>query len=141
MADIAPVGKVLFRRGNAPTPTCPLCNNAETNVHLWQCGNSEIGEIFESGYESIEAMLSIGPLPFKHYILRQMRILREGIMNNRHAEEMDDYAGQQALLQQSKFGVIAGIWGFYHIKVVNLLNEHFGNTRISSVHWVAKIIL
>jgi hypothetical protein len=61
MADIAPVGTTLYRRRQEVSVHCPLCQQEETNTHIWTCPHEGIRTIFMWGYEKIFHMLYKGP--------------------------------------------------------------------------------
>ena len=46
MANIGPVGKVMFRRKEREDPQCPKCQEDETNMHVAQCRGADSDEVF-----------------------------------------------------------------------------------------------
>lgn len=113
-SDIAPVGKILRRRGKSGMSHCPLCQGEEeTNVHLWTCSNDKLQDIFSKGMEHIKQQLQQGPECYKNFLFGQIALLRMGEEENTtETDWMEPY--KQIFIQQKQLGTWASLWGFYH---------------------------
>ena len=80
MANIGPVGKVMFRRKEREDLQCPKCQEEETNMHVAQCRGADSDNVFTTTMEGVDKWLRQSP--------KQMAIaIRELILAFREARE------------------------------------------------------
>lgn len=140
MANIAPVGRTLKRRGKADSVHCPLCNMEESNIHIWMCPHLSLKEIRGQGLDKLFTVLQTGPRPFQTFLMTQLYTVCGNNASVGH-EEHTNGVWRQALEKQQNFSVWASVWGFYHVSVTQLLGEFFANTRIDATRWISKSVL
>lgn len=139
MANLAPVGTKLYRRGVSASSHCPLCQGEEDNMHIWSCMHEEIGEIFRKGCDKVAAILFQGPDPFRKYMMTVMCNMRSNLRELEEVAVNLEPKWHRAITSQIQLGVNAGMWGFYHSLVVQLVEDFFQETRIIAKNWIAKI--
>jgi len=80
MANIGPVGKVMFRQKEREDPQCSKCQDEETNMHVAQCRGADSDDVFKTTMEGVDEWLKQSP--------KQMAIaIRELILAFREARE------------------------------------------------------
>lgn len=139
MADIAPVGKILVRRGCEKSSHCPLCQCEEDNLHIWKCQHEQIQDIFSQGLQEVNRLLVNGPGFFSTYLrllLMDLRIPTE--LNRNHETEN---RGCEHITSQMQLGVWATLWGVYHKDLVSSIEEFFNGTRRSGKIWLARVVI
>ena len=61
MANIGPVGKVMFRRKEREDLQSPKCQEEETNMHVAQCRGADSDDIFKTTMEGVDKWLKQSP--------------------------------------------------------------------------------
>jgi len=140
MANIAPVGTTLYRRGEVASAHCPLCQEEESSSHIWACKHEGIEYITQRGFNEVLAMLVSGPPEFNTFFSSQLMHMRRQDITLVQNIDMSDI-WQQALDQQKQMGISACMWGFYLTNVTGLGDEHFKGTRNKASRWLARITL
>jgi len=139
MANLAPVGTTLYRRGVTASSHCPLCQREEDNMHTWSCTHEDIGAIFEKGCEEVATILFQGPDPLREYVMTLISNMRANTQMSEDIMLNLEPQWQKALKFQIQLGSNAVMWGFYHSSVVQLVEEFFQDTRIIAKNWIVKI--
>lgn len=142
MANIAPVGTTLYRRGAVSSPHCPLCQQCEEdNMHIWRCSQDHIVKIFDTGCASLALILFQGPDPFRSYMMTLIMNMRSNARFVSDENTNDISTWQQALQLKTQLGINSVMWGFFHTEVVKLVEAFFEDTRIVAKHWLSKVTL
>jgi len=137
MADIAPVGKQLTRRNFEQISNCPLCQQEETVLHIWECQDATLSGIYNQHLQTIRGWLLKGPEELKVFALDRLEcIRRHGVDNPRTNINENSLYEQQLQLGTSSF-----LWGFFHVSWKPLLARFFLSKKQSPTRWLASLTL
>jgi ribonuclease HI len=124
LADKAPTAEVMKRRGQYDNAQCPLCNiEKETAIHIFQCKDTEMQELFNKGCKDIEKKLRMHDLINNNIIqdcISQIKDMRRGDIGGKWSTSTE----------QNTLGGEAMINGILHIGLRQLCNGLTGTRRI-----------
>ena len=130
MANIGPVGEILFRRKHRDSELCPQCHTIESNKHIIMCTAQNSIENFLEEVQKLNEWL-------QQYAPCEMRVaLIELILayhDDREPEwEKLSYNVRQIAKIQWDMGNHLLLWGVTSLGWRSILDEYLHNTRKSS---------
>jgi hypothetical protein len=143
VARFGPVGKMMHRRKEWATPSCPCCNSAiEDSLHVWLCPADTQREIRAKHLEKLSDWMAAYPTdPEINDVIIQR--LDEWLAGEPSAEIPDIHPDvMEALRQQDEAGwelPFTGMWLQAWIPLQQTFLSH-RNTRKTAKRWLAGII-